>query len=227
MGGNSLRQQSPYELLSSKLALINPIEHAVFLNSVVQEVSVEPIGSPEVQYVIDEMLRIAAGKDEEGGAQMVGLAAPQVGVDKRIVIIDTAAGGTERQEQAMLVLINSRIVEVSDELVDGREGCWSCDDFCANVPRHSWVVVEAFDRDGEPVQMRLEGFTARIAQHEADHLDGIRCIDRVPAGEDWRLHLVRKEDPAEFERYRKEWATWQQTFPREAWEKFKQGIEKK
>lgn len=123
----------------------------------------------------------------------------------------------------MRVLINPRIVQASEEMVDGREGCWSCDDFCANVPRAAWIEIEAYDEHGEMFHERLEGFTARIAQHEIDHLDGVRCIDRVPEDEPERLHLVHKDNPAEFERYRKEWATWDKHFPREEWERFREG----
>ena len=204
--------------------LVNPIEYAELLNSSSEPVSLEEIGSSEVQYVIDEMMYIAAGKDKEGGAQMVGLAAPQIGILKQIAILDIAATG-QREKQEMIVLINPRIVEQStDALVDGREGCWSCGDYCANVPRLEWVIVEAFDRGGAPVRMRLDGFTARIAQHEIDHLGGVRCIDRVPLSEPERLHLVRKDDADEFNLYRANWRDWQQTFPREEWERFRGGL---
>lgn len=204
-------------------SLVDPTEHAKLLNAIADEVTVTSISSSEIQHTIDEMLRIAAGKDEEGGAQMVGLAAPQIGVDKRIVAIDVNAGGVERQEQCMQILINPLIIDQSAELVDGREGCWSCDDYCANVPRAAWVVLGAFDVDGSLVRQKFEGFTARIVQHELDHLEGVRCIDRVPLDQPWRLHRVHKDDPVEFERYRKEWATWQITFPREEWERFREG----
>lgn len=212
-----------YELRREKLGLVDPIASHELLNAATSEILTSEMMGADIQFVISEMRRIAAGKDEEGGAQMVGLAAPQLGVAKRIAIIDTNAGGVERQEQAMRVLINPRIVQASEEMVDGREGCWSCDDFCANVPREAWIEIEAYDEHGEMFHERLEGFTARIAQHEIDHLDGIRCIDRVPEDEPERLHLVHKDNPAEFERYRKEWATWDKHFEREEWERFREG----
>lgn len=202
--------------------LVDPIEFAQLLNAVAHEVSQEELTRPEIRKLIDDMLWLAAGKDKEGGAQMVGLAAPQIGVGKRVAIIDTNATGM-REEQRMQTLINPRIVEQAGDFIDGREGCWSCGDYCANVPRASWVVVEALDREGDPVSIRLEGFTARIAQHEVDHLNGIRCIDRVPADEPWRMHRVDLNDKDEFDRYRTEWPHWQKTFPREEWLTFREG----
>jgi peptide deformylase len=203
--------------------LVDPIEHAALLNAIAGEVDTEDVHSAEVARIIDDMLWLAAGKDQEGGAQMVGLAAPQVGVSKRIAIVDMNATGM-REEQHMQVFINPRIVEMADDAVDGREGCWSCGDYCANVPRATWVVVEALDREGSLVTLRLEGFTARIAQHEVDHLDGVRCIDRVSVDEPWRLHRVNLADVEEFNRYRTEWPHWQKTFPREEWLRFREGI---
>ena len=128
-----------------RLRLVDPITYEEILNSATETVSEMELHTAEIRHVIDEMLRIAAGKDEEGGAQMVGLAAPQLGVGKRIAIVDVNAGGTERQEQSMVTLINPRITAHSETLVDGREGCWSCDDFCANVPRYEWVEIEALE----------------------------------------------------------------------------------
>ncbi|HRC28304.1 MAG TPA: peptide deformylase [Candidatus Saccharimonas sp.] len=203
------------------LDLVDPVEHAKQLNSRSTEVRVEDITSREVQFVIDEMLRMAAGKGVNGEdtRQMVGLAAPQVGISKRIITIDITATGA-LQQQEIVPIINPRIVAQSDEMIDGREGCWSCGDFCANVPRSTEVTVEGSDRAGKPIRYEWSGFVARIAQHEVDHLDGVRCIDRVPAHEPWRLHRVL---PQEFERYRSEWPHWQQTFPREEWERFRSG----
>lgn len=207
---------------TERLHLVDPINSAELLNAVAAEVPTGDIGGSDTNRIIDDMLWLAAGKDAEGGAQMVGLAAPQVGESQRIVIIDMNATGM-REQQNMEVLINPVITEMADDVVDGREGCWSCGDYCANVPRASWVVVDALDRGGNTVTMRLNGFTARIIQHEIDHLNGIRCIDRVPADEPWRLHRVDKQNKDEFERYRTEWPHWQKTFPRSEWELFRLG----
>lgn len=214
---------SEYINQQERLCLVEPIANAELLNAVAVEVAPDEITSTDTVRVIGDMLWLAAGKDAEGGAQMVGLAAPQVGESKRIVIIDMNATGM-REQQSMQVLINPVIAEMADDAVGGREGCWSCGGYCANVPRASWVVVTALDRDGSPVTMRLEDFTARIAQHEIDHLNGIRCIDRVPADEPWRLHRVNVQNKVEFDRYRTEWPHWDKTFPRSEWELFRRGM---
>lgn len=218
---DTIKQTNPEQPLR-QYNLVDPLSHAELLNSVSVEIGVDEVSSHEIQHLIREMRRIAAGKDEEGGAQMVGLAAPQVGASKRLCLIDLNATGM-REEQDLVALINPRIVWHSNNLIDGREGCWSIGKYCANVPRYDLVVVEALGDDGEPITMELEGFVARIAQHEIDHLEGIRCIDRVPEGEDWRLHRVDVSDKEEFDRYRREWPTWPETFPRSEWELFREG----
>jgi peptide deformylase len=205
-----------------RLRLVDPIENAALLNAVADDVTPEDISAGRIEAIINDMFWLAAGKDKEGAAQMVGLAAPQVGVSKGVAIIDMNATGM-REKQEMRVFINPKIVESSNDTVDGREGCWSCGDYCANVPRASWVVVEALDRVGNPIKLKLEGFTARIAQHEIDHLNGVRCIDRAPVDEPWRLHRVDLNNEGEFDRYRIEWPHWQKTFPREEWLEFREG----
>lgn len=207
---------------SKRRELVDPIANAELLNSVSVEVATDEFASDETRGIIDDMMWLAAGKDAEGGAQMVGLAAPQIGESKRIAIVDINATGM-REKQDMLVLINPEIIEMSEEVIDGREGCWSCGDYCANVPRSRVVTVRYCDDNGEPLEIRAEDFTARIIQHEIDHLNGIRCIDRVPIEEPWRLHRVNKDNKDEFQRYRVEWKTWVKTFPRDEWEKFRDG----
>ena len=204
------------------LQLVDPIKSFELLNSVAEEVSEADIASTETQRIIDEMIRIAQGKSAEGGAQMVGLAAPQVGIGKRIIIIDLNTTGM-REQQDLLPVINPEIIEEGAELVDGREGCWSCANFCANVPRKRELTLQGFTREGQLVEWKFRDFTARIVQHEVDHLNGVRCIDRVPLNEPWRLHLMDKNDKDEFDRYRVEWARWDKHFPYEEWVRFRDG----
>ena len=179
----------------------------------------EEIQSPQVKDVISRMLDLAAGKGhtEQDSRQMVGLAAVQLGILKQIIAIDTTADGSNKQ-QDLLVLINPRILERSDEVVPGREGCWSCGNICGNVDRAKAVAVEALDREGAVTRLELSGFTSRIAQHEIDHLEGIRFPDRISLNEPQRLHLV---EPAEFEGYRERWMDWPKVCPREKWEAMK------
>ena len=116
-------------------------------------------------------------------AKGVGLAAPQIGIAKRLI---TVAPG---EEEPVWQLINPRILNASGEAVDV-EGCLSIPGVYGEVPRYEQITVEAQDRDGQMLKLNLSGFHARIFQHEIDHLDGILFIDRA----------TRLLDPAELKR---------------------------
>ncbi len=101
------------------------------------------------------------------GSDGVGLAATQVDVHERLIVMDTS----ESRDQP-IVLINPQIVERSPELQVGQEGCLSVPQVYDNVERHLWVVVEALDKDGQAMRMRAEGLASVCVQHEMDHLQG-------------------------------------------------------
>ena len=110
----------------------------------------------------------------------VGIAAPQVGVLKRIIAVDVSQHrrGGQEQNHGLLVLVNPEILaRGGKQLV--REGCMSVPDYTANVQRAQWVLVDALDRDGKQVILESIGFEAVAIQHEMDHLDGVLFIDRV------------------------------------------------
>lgn len=102
----------------------------------------------------------------------VGLAAPQVGILKRAVVIDV--GG----DQGLIKLINPKIVHEEGEMCD-IEGCLSIPGVCGEVKRPERVIVEAFDCNGNQVTIEGEGLLARALCHEIDHLDGILFKDKV------------------------------------------------
>jgi len=101
----------------------------------------------------------------------VGLAAPQVGVSKRIMVIDG-------EEDGLIVLINPMIVKSEGEVVE-EEGCLSIPGIYSQVKRSSKVTVKALNENGDPIEITKEGITARALQHEIDHLDGVLFIDRI------------------------------------------------
>jgi peptide deformylase len=103
-------------------------------------------------------------------ARGVGLAANQVGVARRVAVIDA--------ESEKLVLVNPRIVEASGRET-GEEGCLSIPDVFGDVTRPDRVVLEATDQDGQTYQRELTGLPARAVQHEIDHLDGILFLDHL------------------------------------------------
>ncbi len=173
----------------------------------------------ETQEFIDGMLRVANGEQSDVNRRtMVGLAAPQLGVAKRIIIVDTASTGMGETPD-LQVFINPNIISKSDVVEQGREGCFSTGNVCGNVDRSSEVTVEALNRDGEPISGTWTGFTARIFQHEIDHLDGMRFPDRIT--DDVKLHWV---EPDEFGKYRTKWAMWDKLCSRQKWQGIKCGI---
>jgi peptide deformylase len=111
------------------------------------------------------------------GPAAVGIAAPQVGHFRRIVIVDISAK-KDIVGHGHLVLINPEIVHWEGYEM-GREGCLSVPDYTGNVIRASRIAVKAQSSDGTERQLEMEGFEARVAQHEIDHLDGLLFIDRV------------------------------------------------
>lgn len=105
-----------------------------------------------------------------------GIAAPQVGVTKRIVVIDCDA---ESNEQNPLVLVNPVIVETKGELVTEGEGCLSCPGITVPISRPPWARVRYFDLDGEEWEIEGDGLLGRCLQHELDHLEGITMFERA------------------------------------------------
>lgn len=206
--------------LANSLHLVAPTDNV--LNFVATPVNPNEIASPLIQNVIATMLELSAskGKDGKDTRQMVGLAAPQIGVSKRIVTIDVTADGSNKA-QTLQIFINPEITHYSEKSVLGREGCWSCGNICGIVERSQDITLEGFDRTGKQVKLELTGFVARVAQHEIDHLEGIRFPDRIPIDKPARLHWV---EPKEFEEYRNNWENWAITYPRIQWEELKTDV---
>ena len=105
-----------------------------------------------------------------------GLAAPQIGVSQRIVVIDIAGEG---EEPAPMYMVNPEIVWASEEKEICEEGCLSVPGQRAEVERPASVRIKYLDYNGEPQEILAEDFLAVAAQHEIDHLDGILYIDRI------------------------------------------------
>jgi peptide deformylase len=115
-----------------------------------------------------------------GFGRCVGIAAPQVGEDIRLCIVDCsehpkAAGANH----GLLVLVEPVVVELSETSKIGREGCLSLPDLTADVRRPVDVTVEAHTIDGSPLRISATGFEARALLHEIDHLDGVLILDRA------------------------------------------------
>ena len=130
-----------------------------------QSAVVVPKVATKTQKLIDELMRVLKL------ANGVGLAAPQMGILQRVIVI--APDGIKPT-----ALINPRVIKAEGEQV-GEEGCLSIPGLYGNVKRAMYVEVEALDRKGREVVFEMEGMPARVVQHEIDHLDGVLFIDKV------------------------------------------------
>jgi peptide deformylase len=129
----------------------------------------------EVEEIDEELLRLIDDMFETMyEAEGVGLAAPQVGISRRVIVVDV-----HDEEVQPFALINPRVVESSPETEKGEEGCLSIPGLSALVERPAHVVVEGLDREGNTVRVGGGGLLGRCLQHEVDHLDGILFLDRV------------------------------------------------
>jgi peptide deformylase len=139
------------------------------------------IGSPRIQQLIDDMFETM--QEYQG----VGLAAPQVHVSLRVFVAGFAPNGdndADEDEESgrgvpLMALINPEITAIGGELVEDWEGCLSIPDIRGRVPRSRQISVRAYDRRGKRIEVKAGGFTARVIQHEADHLDGVLFFDRM------------------------------------------------
>ncbi len=138
----------------------------------------------ELQTLIDNMIETMR---EASG---VGLAGPQVDQPLRLTIVETLPDYDEEGKEIdgtrdLFVLVNPEIVWKSEEMVTGIEGCLSIPGWVGEVSRHKSIRVKAQDRNGKHIRMRLHDWTARIVQHEVDHLDGVLYIDKLTKPENF------------------------------------------
>jgi len=150
-------------------------------------VKAKPVGqvTPEIRRIAADM--VDTMYDEVG----IGLAAPQVGIPLRLMIV------SDEESRAARVLVNPIITDSGGEIT-AEEGCLSIPGIFAPITRAEWVQLEAQDLDGNPVSLHGRGLTARVFQHELDHLDGILFIDRLdPVMRDRIKRKIKKEGFAE------------------------------
>ena len=116
----------------------------------------------------------------------VGLAAPQVGISERLIVVEYAeqpkeAEGEEHEEAKpkLYVMINPEIVKASEETVMGIEGCLSIPGLVGEVERFSEIQIKGLNRRGQPMKVKAKGWLARIFQHEIDHINGVVFTQRA------------------------------------------------
>jgi|SRR3954453_3903086 peptide deformylase len=134
------------------------------------------------QRLIDDM--IATMREYHG----VGLAAPQIHESVRLFVAAVGAAAADNEEDEddaddgdvePIVVINPEITVIGSEIVEDWEGCLSIPDIRGRVPRAREIRVRGLDRKGERLEIRAHGFSARVIQHETDHLDGVLFFDRM------------------------------------------------
>jgi peptide deformylase len=131
----------------------------------------------ELQTLIDDMIETM--RDAPG----VGLAAPQVGVSRRVIVVEYGEGDEdpdgEPKPKKLFAVVNPEIVRHSKEAIVGNEGCLSIPGYYGEVERYEWVTVKGYNRHGDAFRLKADGWLARIFQHEVDHTNGILFIDRA------------------------------------------------
>ena len=164
------------------------------------------IRTPKIQQLIDDLFETM--KEYQG----VGLAAPQVHEGLRIFVAgfpprrdvdEDEEDNDDGEDVPLMALVNPEIDVASREVFEDWEGCLSIPDIRGRVQRARQIVVRAFDRSGRKMELPASGFTARVIQHETDHLDGVLFLDRMKSfqsltfldeyGRYWSGHNVREE----------------------------------
>jgi peptide deformylase len=145
------------------------------LRKVTEDVTAAELKSPAAQQFIDDM--IVTMKEYDG----VGLAADQVHVSKQIAVLEVAGNPRypNKPDVPLTILINPKITPLTEELEEDWEGCLSVPDLRGRVPRYKSIRVEAWDREGKPLNFVADSFHARVIQHEYDHLNGKVYLDRM------------------------------------------------
>lgn len=145
------------------------------LRQVAEIVLPDEIKMDWVKELAEHMLSIM----RETGA--VGVAAPQIGVSKRIIVFGTLYTKRRKPEVEIpdTILINPEYRPLSDVKESGYEGCLNCEDLMGEVPRYSEIEYSGYDIYGNLITKQVTGLEARILQHEIDHLDGFLFFDRV------------------------------------------------
>ena len=130
-----------------------------------------------LQTLIDDMV------DTMRDAPGVGLAAPQIGLSERLIVVEYYEKEEDEDKEdapkKVWAVLNPEIVKASDDMVMGIEGCLSIPNLVGEVERHSAVQIKGLNRHGKPMKIKAEGWLARIFQHEIDHLNGVMFTDRA------------------------------------------------
>ena len=184
------------------------------------------IKSAPIQNLINKMLVLSGYEADpekyDSSGVLVGLAAPQVGVMKQIIIVNTLSGkeianGTLPKFD---VLINPKIIWQSDQEEISREGCFSVPEKYLGLPKRPVAIkVEAYNQNGVKFTKQYEGSAAFVVHHEIDHLLGVRFPERLNSEKE--MHILEKG--SDIPKYRKKWKNWQKHVSKKEWLQMKRG----
>lgn len=177
-----------------------PIRRIVFSNEPVLHEASRRVRrvDEDVQELVEDMIETM--RDANG----IGLAAVQIGVPERIIVVEIPVASEEAEEAEeeteeppeteLYILINPELVHTSEELEEGIEGCLSVPGWVGEVERHRSVTAAALDRRGRKIRVQAEGLLARVLQHEIDHCQGVVFIDRIDDPDKiWRVEVGQEE----------------------------------
>ena len=181
------------------------------LRKVSEEIPEIQLNSSQIKKICELMLKIIRG-EQKGRKRGVGLAAPQIGISKRIILIDIKADGKGKVGD-LRIYINPKIIWKSKRKGEWYEGCYSTGRICGIVSRSTSIKIKAYNitpRGCDIIEEKHEGYSARIFQHEIDHLDGKLFMDYIKNPD--HLHWVEEN---EFPLYRNKeaWRTWPKKYP--------------
>lgn len=130
-----------------------------------------------LQTLIDDMVETM--REAPG----VGLAAPQIGLSERLIVVEyyekPEDEDNEEAPKKVWAVVNPEIIKASDEMLFGIEGCLSIPNMVGEVERHAAIQVKGLNKHGKPIKIKAQGWLARIFQHEIDHLNGVLFTDRA------------------------------------------------
>ena len=159
------------------MAKLVPENHPA-LHTIAEEITPEEFTDGTVAKIIKD-LRSAIKTYDVDGYSAVAIAAPQIGVSKRIFIIEDQSEDEEHERLPTVIAVNPRFIKLSKQMQELGEGCLSIPDTYGIVRRHKNVTLQAQDEHGETFERGAGGLLSQIMQHECDHLDGILFPDRA------------------------------------------------
>lgn len=183
-----------YAIVPTHMAKLVPENHPA-LHAIAEEITQEEIESGFVAKLVKDM-KAALKTYSVDGFVAVAIAAPQIGVQKRLFLIDDQS--KDRNSLPSMVAINPKIVKVSKKTHVVGEGCLSIPEYYGTVKRHKNIVMQATDEHGNTYERGAGGLLAQIIQHENDHLDGILFTDR--ALEVWHKDEMPSDSKTEADR---------------------------